>query len=278
MGYSVKWVEDNLGISRKALRNYEHYGLMPMAMGKVRDYDEEDINYIWCIKLLNGIGFTVKEIKAMIDNPSTDFYGAITGKVEALEHKLAEDEQYLEFAKTIKMTGRIPTVSQLGVLKFEDFMNYAKEQWNFFREPNVALYLGLMDLPTYRKSQPSDNITAEQVGKLEELLASFKESQHDCMITAYYKILGEMRELDYRNSAVQTVVKLLYSLVSEDFPDEEARRKFDFARFARYSVPFFVPGSDLYILNEQNYGADACRFIAEAIACFGGFDTVDELL
>ncbi len=28
MGYSVKWVMDNLGISRKTLRNYEAKGLI----------------------------------------------------------------------------------------------------------------------------------------------------------------------------------------------------------------------------------------------------------
>lgn len=28
MGYKVKWVEEHLGISRKALRNYERLGLM----------------------------------------------------------------------------------------------------------------------------------------------------------------------------------------------------------------------------------------------------------
>lgn len=44
MGYKVKWVEDHLGISRKALRNYERLGLMPPNKGgKYRDYSD-DIN------------------------------------------------------------------------------------------------------------------------------------------------------------------------------------------------------------------------------------------
>ena len=33
MGYQVKWVEDNLGVSRKALRNFEKMGLMPLNEG-----------------------------------------------------------------------------------------------------------------------------------------------------------------------------------------------------------------------------------------------------
>ena len=33
MGYQVKWVEDNLGVTRKALRNFEKLGLMPPNEG-----------------------------------------------------------------------------------------------------------------------------------------------------------------------------------------------------------------------------------------------------
>ena len=56
MGYKVKWVEDHLGISRKALRNYERLGLMPPNKDeKYRDYSDEDIDRIWSIKILQGV-------------------------------------------------------------------------------------------------------------------------------------------------------------------------------------------------------------------------------
>ena len=43
MGYKVKWVEDNLGISRKALRNFEKLGLMPANEGGgYRDYYDKN--------------------------------------------------------------------------------------------------------------------------------------------------------------------------------------------------------------------------------------------
>ena len=39
MGYKVKWVEDNLGVTRKALRGFEEAGLMPENTGRqYRDY------------------------------------------------------------------------------------------------------------------------------------------------------------------------------------------------------------------------------------------------
>lgn len=34
------------------------------------------------------------------------------------------------FAKTIKMTGRIPTVLEVGSTRFQDFIKYARENWN----------------------------------------------------------------------------------------------------------------------------------------------------
>ena len=43
MGYKVKWVEENLGVSRKALRGFEKLGLMPPNEGGgYRDYSDED--------------------------------------------------------------------------------------------------------------------------------------------------------------------------------------------------------------------------------------------
>ena len=47
MGYQVKWVTENLGVTRKALRVFEDHGLMPKPNGEKRDYTDEDIQRIW---------------------------------------------------------------------------------------------------------------------------------------------------------------------------------------------------------------------------------------
>ena len=57
MGYSVKWVVENLGITRDMLRYYEKEKLLPAnesrnPTNKYRDYSDEDIERIWGIKLL----------------------------------------------------------------------------------------------------------------------------------------------------------------------------------------------------------------------------------
>ena len=68
MGYTVKWVEEHLVITRKALRNYEEKKLMQAdesrnPINNYREYTDEDIERLWAIKVLQGIGFTVREIK-----------------------------------------------------------------------------------------------------------------------------------------------------------------------------------------------------------------------
>ena len=128
MGYSVKWVEDNLGISRDMIRYYEEKNLMPKnPKNKYRDYNEEDIERIWGIKLLIDIGFSTNQIYALMNDPKFDFDEAITEKVAELELQHNECVLHLEFAKSIKVTGRIPTTSNVGGTKFKDFIAKRKE-------------------------------------------------------------------------------------------------------------------------------------------------------
>lgn len=117
MGYSVKWVVENLGITRDMLRYYEKEKLLPAnesrnPTNKYRDYSDEDIERIWGIKLLIGIGFTAKEINALMNDPDFDFDTAITKKVAELERKHDESLINLEYAKSIKLLGRVPIVKE----------------------------------------------------------------------------------------------------------------------------------------------------------------------
>lgn len=119
MGYSVKCMVENLGITRDMLRYYEKEKLLPTnesrnPTNKYRDYSDEDIERIGGIKLLIGIGFTAKEIYALMNDLDFDFDTAIAKKVAELERKHDENLIYLEFAKSIKFMGRVPTTSKIG--------------------------------------------------------------------------------------------------------------------------------------------------------------------
>jgi DNA-binding transcriptional MerR regulator len=77
----------------------------PNKYGKYRDYSDEDIDRIWSIKLLQGVGYSLTEIRELMDNPEADFYKSISEKVVELERKRDDITNFIKFAKTIKLTG-----------------------------------------------------------------------------------------------------------------------------------------------------------------------------
>ena len=161
MGYSVKWVDEHLGITRDMLRYYEKEKLLPVAetrnpTNKYRDYSEEDIERIWGIKLLIGIGFSAKEIREFGSNPDFSFYEVMTGKVEQLEKRRDEILTYLGFAKTIQMTGRVPNTTRVESMKFDDFIEHSRQSWNAFNDPQDRRFMDAADTILDKHSEEWD--------------------------------------------------------------------------------------------------------------------------
>lgn len=278
VGYKVKWVEDHLGISRKALRNYEKLGLMPPNIGgKYRDYSDEDIDRIWSIKILQGVGYSLAEIRELMDNKEADFYKSISDKVVELERKRDDITNFIEFAKTIKLTGRVPTTKQVGSIRYSEFMEYSRENWNFYIEPKAASYLDAMELIQDAKEQELSEIDVDRLESLAKLMGDYQEMQHTYTINAYYQILSRMQSLEFKSEVVQTVVEQLFCFLSESDSAKEIGEKFTRVFFAKYTAPFFLEGSDIGEINISTYGREGAEFIARAIAFFGGFDSIDDL-
>ena len=147
MGYKVKWVEDNLGVTRKALRVFEEAGLMPENKNRqYRNYNEDDLDRIWMIRVLQGMGYSIKEIVNMVSDDEFDFDVSISQKIVQLEEKKAELERHLGYAKTIKFTGRFPLrPKKMGDIKFNDFQKHAIEGWNIYSDPRGEAYVQLVD-------------------------------------------------------------------------------------------------------------------------------------
>lgn len=200
VGYRVKWVEDHLGISRKAIRNYERLGLMPPnKYGKYRDYSDEDIDRIWSIKLLQGVGYSLTEIRELMDNPEADFYKSISEKVVELERKRDDITNFIKFAKTIKLTGRIPTTKEVGSIRYSEFMEYSRENWNFYIEPKAASYLDAMESIKEAKVQELSETDIDRLEALANLMGDYQEMQRTCIINAYYQILSRMQSLGFNS-------------------------------------------------------------------------------
>lgn len=274
MGYSVKWVVNNLGITRDMLRYYEKEKLLPIdetrnPSNKYRDYCEEDIERIWSIKLLIGIGFTAKEIRAFGNDPNFSFYDAISDKVEQLEKKQKEIQTYLQFAKTIKMTGRIPNTTQIGKIHFDDFIEYSRQNWNAFNDPEGEKMMALID--TFVEKPPAEWDDSD-IQCLIDFYGNIEPEQmvYVQTISGYYRVIVDMMPLGDTSYAVQSVVKCLYNYIRNGI-EPQYQEKFTPLKFADHNISNFIE-SGFAEINEKNYGKDGCVFIARALAHFGGYD------
>lgn len=276
MGYSVKWVTENLGITRDMLRYYEKEHLLPdkgmrNPTNKYRDYSEEDIERIWGIKLLIGVGFTAKEIYSLMNDTEYDFDRAIAQKVKELQQKHDENLIYLEFAKSIKFMGRVPTTSKIGSMRFDEFLEYAHENWNFYDDPRSAPFMQLSD--ALISKEPSD-WSPDELEHLMDMFGDTESMMHTFALHGYYQVISDMRELEYSSETVQRVVALLHRYLVDHNTEPELDGKITPQFVAKYTAPFFLEG-DVATLHERNYGKDGCLFIAQALAFYGGYNIED---
>lgn len=282
MKYTVKWLEENLGITRKTLRNYEAKGLLSPEASRnpsnnYREYDEEDIDRIWSIKILQGVGYSLNEIHELMENPKADFYKSISEKVVELERKRDDITSFIEFAKTIKLTGRVPNTKEVGSIRYSEFMEYSRENWNFYTEPDATSYLEAVESLQEAKNRDLTEQDIEKLEALADLMGDFQEMQRTGMINAFYQIIASMQSLSHDSEAVQAVVKQLFLFLSESETAKEIGEKYTPMFFAKYTAPFFLEGSDIGEINIVNHGKEGAEFITRAIAYFGGFNTLDEL-
>lgn len=260
--YTVKWIIDNLGISRKTLRYYEEKGLLKdnrNIINNYREYNEEDINKIWSIKLLTGIGFTANEIKEIMDNPKFDFYEYLGFKIKELESKIDVNNKYLNFAKTIKLTGRIPT-TEIGSIKFEDFINYSIENWNFVKYTK--------DVYEFANLEDSININDDLIRKAMESYDQLKDiinMQLVAQIDTFLYIIASLKETGVESSVVKTNVLLFYFFIEDHYKELGLKERLTREEFIKYLDPCLFQDGDIYKLNIKKYGEDGVKFISEAL-------------
>ena len=270
MGYSMKWLRENLGITRHMIRYYEEKGLLPKnPCNEYHDFDEADIKRIWGIKMFLSIGYSTTEIRESINNPERSFLESISNKIEQLEKQRKDIECHLEFAKTIKMLGRIPNVTKMGNVKFDDFISYAMKAWNGYNDSETSIFFKGLDI--IKKS--AEDLDKNDLNVLLELIEHITAEQMVQMQTigGYYRVLTDMKNLDPQNKVVQGIVELLYKYVRDNMIEEEIKCKFTPLYFADHFISNFIE-SGVAELNEKQYGKDGCMFIAQSIAIFGGYD------
>ena len=278
MGYSVKWVNENLGITRDMLRYYEKENLLSKEetrnpVNKYREYNDEEIEKIWGIKLLIGIGFKAKEIFKLMNDPEFDFYTAITKKVEELERKHDEDILLLELAKSIKMTGCIPNIHEIGSIRFDDFLKYIKENWNFYKDPYLRPVMEMSRTIVAKKPDEMNNDEVNSIKKWFENLG-VEEITELCTQNSYLQIIADMKEFGYDSETVQKVVALLQNHIIEYNKKRENKDAISSPKYMKNMAALFWD-SDVATIYEQKFGKEGCIFIARALAYYDGYELED---
>lgn len=273
MGYKVKWVEENLGVSRKALRNFEKHGLMPANEGGgYRDYSDEDIERIWAIRLFQGMGYTLKELVKLSESDDFDFDASLEKKIQELENEKAKIERHLGYAQHIKLTGRFPSrPKNMGTITFEEFQEKSLNQWNVNSDPEAKKYQEIANLIL---NTPEDELKDTDIGRLFEFLIELQEQMSDMDSLFIEKVIPneiiKRIENGPEDEEVQLLVKMMYENRISSISDMAK------SQFVRFESSSYISG-DIARMHEKEYGKDGCRFIADAIAVFGGYSCYDEV-
>ena len=276
MGYKVKWVEDNLGVSRKALRNFEKLGLMPANEGGgYRDYSDEDLDRIWTIRLFQGMGYSLKELVSLAESEDFDFDASLEQKIKELEAEKAKIEQHLGYAQNIKLTGRFPSrPKNMGTVTFGEFYEKSLSQWNVNADPEAKKYKELADLIL---NTPEDELSDTDIGRLFSFLMDLQKQVSNMDSFFMEKVIPQeilkRKEKGPADAEVQLLIQMLYENRIHSIPE---LADMSTSQFVRFESSGYVSG-DVARMHERDYGKDGCLFIADAIAVFGGYSCYDEV-
>lgn len=96
------------GVSARMLRYYEKHGLLaPSARSAAgyREYDDSDVERIFHIEGLRGLGLTVAEVKSALEDPGFSFSTVIDELLAQSRHRLKEERRLYEKLRAVRASG-----------------------------------------------------------------------------------------------------------------------------------------------------------------------------
>ncbi|OEH94561.1 MerR family transcriptional regulator [Bacillus solimangrovi] len=245
MCLKVKEVADLVGVSIRTLHHYDEIGLLvpkEITESGYRLYSEENLETLQQILFFKELGFSLKEIKKIMNSPTFDRQKALILQREMLMEKRARvDQMITTIDKTIKhMEGEIEMTNKE---KFEgiDFRHNQYEQ--------------------EARKRWGDKSVDETNTKIEKM------SQNERQDIAHkwdviFKQLATLRNQSPNSQQVQEAIKEWYNFLNENF--------------GTYSLDAFKGLGQLYIEDERfmknidKYGEGLATFMSEAMDFFSG--------
>lgn len=267
MGYSMKWVESHLGITRKAIEGYQNKELISRPnFREYHNFSDDDLDRIWTIRVLNKIGFGLDEIKSIFDG-SVDFQDSFEKKYKSLVKSQEETDQYLKFAEYIRLTGEMPCRPKDFSTMNKDYLT--EKVLPITSDIDVNQVDGLLNL-CFETEECSceDMINALESAKilLEERSACF-------IIDGYVKSIIRRIDKSFDNAEIQLMANLLYEEILELDPELQGATK---EQIGRIFAKRFVEGK-IGEVNVKKYGEAECCFVANVLSVFAGYKNYDDM-
>ncbi|MBR4363112.1 MAG: MerR family transcriptional regulator [Ruminococcus sp.] len=184
------------GVSIRTLQYYDRIGLLPPAQrteAGYRLYDDTALERLQQILLFRELGFSLDEIKDILDSPGFDRGRALTQQIELLMLKKQRLEAMIALAREIREKGeKNMSFEAFDNKKIEEYAARAKAEWGGTRE--FAEY-----------EQKSAARTPEQEkAKADELMRVFAE-------------FGAMRDKPVDSAVVREQVRKLQRVITENY-------------------------------------------------------------
>lgn len=127
---TVKQLAKKCGVSVRTLHHYDAIGLLKPAQvteAGYRLYDDSALERLYFILLFRELGFTLKDIRGILDAPDFDCNRVLDRQIDLLERKRRHLEYITNMARGVRMIGvKYLEFDGFDVNKIDDYAEQAK--------------------------------------------------------------------------------------------------------------------------------------------------------
>ncbi len=192
---TVHEVSERTGVSVRTLHHYDAIGLLTPAevtQAGYRLYDDGNLKRLHSILFFRELQFSLKEIKAILDDPGFDPQNALDQQIRLLELQRERIDRIIKQAKDMKKGDRAMGFDVFDHKEIEKYKQEAKEKWG--------------RTEAYKESvrKATGRTTEQESGIAEGLMDVFRE-------------FGALRSLPPEDPAVQEKVAYLQQYITEHY-------------------------------------------------------------
>lgn len=129
------------------IRRYEKEGvILKNENGKDREFDENDLNQLWNIRVMVSLGFSLDEVKEIMCG--SNLREVSEKRLRALNEEYRDLQGKINFLNVVKTTGEIPSCFKRSTNNFEEIYNLGLVQYvsPFERAKDIWALMDMLQL------------------------------------------------------------------------------------------------------------------------------------